>query len=159
MGESVNSIRDPDPKNYGEAMRSKLKDKWQVAMSEELQAIKENDVWVVVNHHRKSHVLHTKWVFKTKTNADGSIGCFKTRLVACGSEQVFGVDYGLIFAAVMELSTVKLILVFALRWGYQPYMMISPTHMSKPTRNNIWIYSWRFHKAWRYQRTSSASME
>ncbi|KAG2905017.1 hypothetical protein PC117_g20846 [Phytophthora cactorum] len=39
------------------------------------------------------------------------------RLVACGNEQVFGIDFNLTFAAVMELSTVKVILVFARRWG------------------------------------------
>ena len=38
-------------------------------------------------------------------------------MVACYNEQVYGVDYGLTFAAVMELSTVKVILVLALRWG------------------------------------------
>ena len=107
VGESVNRMRDPDPKNYGESMQSQLKDKWQVAISEELQALKDNDVWVVVAPLRKSHVLHTGWVIKTKTNADGSIKRLKTRLVACENEYIFGVDYGLTFAAVMELSTVS----------------------------------------------------
>ena len=64
-----------------------------------------------------SHVLHTRWVYKTKTGADGAIDRFKERMVACYNEQVYGVDYGLTFAAVMELSTVKVILVLALRWG------------------------------------------
>nr|CCA17046.1 hypothetical protein HCAG_04640 [Albugo laibachii Nc14] len=39
------------------------------------------------------------------------------RLVACGNEQLFGVDYTLTFAAVMELSTVKVILVLSRRWN------------------------------------------
>lgn len=34
-----------------------------------------------------------------------------------GNEQVNGVDYGLTFSPVMELSTVKVILVHALRCG------------------------------------------
>ena len=120
-------------------MRSQLKDKWQIEMSEELQALKDNDVWVVVEPPHKSHVLHTKWIFKTKTNASRAIELFKARLVACGNKHIFGVDYGLTFAAVMELSTVKLIMIFALRWRDHPDMVISPTRMSKPTRNNILI--------------------
>nr|CCA20790.1 LTR retrotransposon like protein putative [Albugo laibachii Nc14] len=43
----------------------------------------------------------------TKTDADGGIERIKARLVACGNEQLFGVDYGLTFTAVTELSTVK----------------------------------------------------
>ena len=61
---------------------------------------------------KDSHVLHTKWVFKTKTDTDGVIDRFKARLLDCGNKQLFGVDYGLTFAAVMEMSTVKVILVF-----------------------------------------------
>ena len=58
---------------------------------------------------------HKKWVFKTKTDADGGIERFKARLVGCGSEKLFGVKYGLTFAAVMELRTAKVTLVLAMR--------------------------------------------
>ena len=37
--------------------------------------------------------------------------------MACGNEQVFGVDYVLTFAAVMDMSTVKIILALAATWG------------------------------------------
>lgn len=53
--------------------------------------------------------------YKTKTDANGAIGSFKERLVACGNDQVNEVDYGLTFVPVMELTTVKVILVLALR--------------------------------------------
>eukprot|EP00644_Phytophthora_capsici_P012595 jgi/Phyca11/112904/e_gw1.23.435.1 len=61
-------------------------------------------------------VLHTKWVFKTKLDAEGAIERFKARLVACGNEQEFGVNYGLTFAAVIEMSSVKVILMLARKW-------------------------------------------
>ncbi|CAI5711699.1 unnamed protein product [Peronospora destructor] len=113
----ANSIRERDPSNYGQAMKSAQKDNWVIAMDEELQALEENNVWELELPPRGSHVLHTKWVFKTKRDSDGEIERYKARLVTCGNEQVFGVDYGLTFAAVMELSTVKIILVLALGWG------------------------------------------
>jgi len=112
----VNSVRVADSKNFREAMKSPLKDEWTMAMVEELKALKENGGWTVELPPVGSHVLHTKWVFKTKTDADGAIERFKARLVACGNEQLYGIDYNLTFAAVMELSTVKVILVFARRW-------------------------------------------
>lgn len=113
----MNSVRETDPKNYRQVLRSRLWRKWLVAIAEELNALEENEVWVVVVPPVGSHALHTKWIFKTRTDADGAIERFKARLVVCGNEQMFGIDFSLTFAAVIELSTVKVILVFALRWG------------------------------------------
>lgn len=63
-----------------------------------------------------NQVLHTKWVFKIKMDAYEKIEPFKSRLAACGNEQVFGIEYGLTFAAVMEVSALNIILMLALRW-------------------------------------------
>ena len=43
--------------------------------------------------------MHSKWVYKTKTGADGDLERHKAWLVACGNEQVLGADYSLTFAA------------------------------------------------------------
>nr|CCA24647.1 hypothetical protein PITG_05283 [Albugo laibachii Nc14] len=98
-------------------MMSRGKHKWMTAVSEELKALEENGAWEVVIPPTGSHVLHNKWVFETKTDANGDVERYKARLVACGNEQLFGVDYTLKFAAVMELSKVKVILVISRRWN------------------------------------------
>ena len=58
-GELINSVRGADPKNYGQTIKSEQKEKWRIAMSEELQAFEDNGVWLVVvppNHsHRAAH--------------------------------------------------------------------------------------------------------
>ncbi|KAE9098045.1 hypothetical protein PF006_g23440 [Phytophthora fragariae] len=112
----VNSVTEHDPKTYQEAMRSKLKDKWLAAMAEELRALEDNGVWRVVRKLKGAHALHTKWVYKTKMDAEGAIERLKARLVACGNEQEFGVDYSVTFSAVIEMSSVKLIFVLARKW-------------------------------------------
>ena len=66
--------------------------------------------------YRKQRI-DTKWVYRTKTNADGLLERLKARLVACANEHVFGVDYQLTFASVMEMSTVKVIPALAAIWG------------------------------------------
>ena len=53
--------------------------------------------------------LHTKWVFRTKTDADGNVERYKARMVACGNEQSFGKNYTLTFAAAMDMTTGKVI--------------------------------------------------
>ena len=69
----------------------------------------------VVVPPENAHVLHNKWVFKENTDADGKVELYKARIVACGNKQLFGVNYTFIFAAVMELGTVKIILVLSRR--------------------------------------------
>ncbi|KAG3162182.1 hypothetical protein PC128_g20644 [Phytophthora cactorum] len=108
-----NSVVNPDPKNYGEAVRSWQRLAWLKAIAEELEAIAVNGVWKIVRRPPGAHVLHDKWGSKRKRGTDGLIEPLKVRLVACGNEQVFGVNYSVTFAAVIDMSSVKLILVLA----------------------------------------------
>lgn len=88
-----------------------------MAMQDKLKALEENQVWKLTPLPAGAHCLHTKWVYKTKRDANGNLERFKARLVACGNEQVYGRDYNLTFAAVMDMSSVKLILALARKWG------------------------------------------
>ena len=99
-----------DPTNYVEAMRSSKRAEWEVAMREEISALKDNGVWRVTKRSVGSNPLHSKWVYKTTTGAGGELERHNTRLVACGNEQVLSVDYSLTFATVMDISTVKVVL-------------------------------------------------
>ena len=42
-----------------------------------------------------------------KTYAHGDLERLKARLVSCGNEQVFDIDYQINFAVVMDMSNVK----------------------------------------------------
>ncbi|KAE8913543.1 hypothetical protein PF003_g2706 [Phytophthora fragariae] len=99
-GNVVSSVLERDPRNYKETMRSRQKIAWLKAIGEELKALESNGVWEVVRLPKNVRVLHTKWVFKTKLDAEGLIERLKARLVACGNEQTFGVNYSVTFAAV-----------------------------------------------------------
>uniref|UniRef100_A0AAV1T074 Reverse transcriptase Ty1/copia-type domain-containing protein n=1 Tax=Peronospora matthiolae TaxID=2874970 RepID=A0AAV1T074_9STRA len=45
--EEINSVREEDPKNYGQAMKSVQRKKWLTAMSKELQAFEDNGLITV----------------------------------------------------------------------------------------------------------------
>lgn len=52
-------------------------------------------------------LLYSKWVYKLKMHADGTIERYKARLVTRGDEQVYGVDYTYTSSSVMEMASVK----------------------------------------------------
>uniref|UniRef100_A0AAV1T2Z2 Reverse transcriptase Ty1/copia-type domain-containing protein n=1 Tax=Peronospora matthiolae TaxID=2874970 RepID=A0AAV1T2Z2_9STRA len=116
-GEVVNAAFEHDPLNYGQAMRSGKREEWEKAMQEEIAALEANDVWTITRRTAGQHALHIKWFYKSKTDAQGDLEWLKARLVACGNELVLNVDYTLTFAAVMDLSTFKVILALAATCG------------------------------------------
>ena len=52
------------------------------SMIEEYQSILKNDVWEVAPRPKDKSVVSSKWIFKTKHSADGSIENFKAIFVA-----------------------------------------------------------------------------
>ena len=55
---------------------------WADAMKAEIDSLHENDVWKLVKLPKDRKPVGSKWVFKVKTNADGSFEICKARLVA-----------------------------------------------------------------------------
>ena len=62
-------------------------------MMEEYQSIMKNDVWYIVLRPERKSVVTSKWIYKIKHTADGSIKKHKERFVARGFSQVEGIDY------------------------------------------------------------------
>ena len=56
-------------------------------MIEEYQSIMKNHVWDVVPRLEGKYIVTSKWIYKIKHAADGSIEKYKARFVACGFSQ------------------------------------------------------------------------
>jgi transposase InsO family protein len=106
-----------EPETYGEAMKSDQKDYWKEAMDREMKALQENETWELVDLPQGKRAISNKWVYKVKTNADGSIDKFKARLVIKGYSQQRGIDYDETFSPVARKSTIRTLLSVAANEG------------------------------------------
>jgi hypothetical protein len=62
-------------------------------MREETNALERNQTWEIVELPHEMKTVGCKWVYALKYKADGSLERYKTRLVAKGFTQTFGIDY------------------------------------------------------------------
>nr|GFC39124.1 retrotransposon protein, putative, Ty1-copia subclass [Tanacetum cinerariifolium] len=79
-----------EPANYKAALLDPESKKWLDAINVEMQSMKDNDVWVLVELPPNVRTVGSKWLFKKKTDIDGAVYIFKARLVAKGFTQTYG---------------------------------------------------------------------
>ena len=104
-------IIDKEPSNYEEAAEKK---EWKDSMIEEYQSIMKNDVWDVVPRPEWNSVVTSKWIYKIKHDADGSVDKYKVRFVARGFSQKEGIDYEETFTPVSRYTSIRLVLSLAI---------------------------------------------
>src|SRR3954454_6554294 len=112
-----------DPTTYEEAMMSPDSNKWQEAMKSEIGSMYENQVWTLVDLPDGRKAVENKWIFKKKTDANGNVTVYKSRLVAKGFRQIQGVDYDETFSPVAKLKSVRILLAIAAYYNYEIWHM------------------------------------
>jgi hypothetical protein len=60
---------------------------------QEFSTLLANHTWDLIPWPSRSNVVTSKWVFKHKFKADGSLECYKARWVLRGFTQRPGIDY------------------------------------------------------------------
>ena len=73
----------------------------------------KNDVWEVVARPTRKSVLTSRWLYKIKNAAIGSVEKYKARFVARGFTQKEGIDYDETFAPIARYTTIRTIISLA----------------------------------------------
>ena len=117
-GERINVARN-EPVSLEEALNCPDKRKWLTAMEKEMESLRGNEVWDLVELPKDRTPVGSKWVFKLKTGTDGSIERYKARLVAQGFTQKFGTDYDETFSPVVRIESLRTLIALAVKNGLQ----------------------------------------
>ena len=81
-------------------------------MIEEYWSIMKSDVWDVVPRLKGKSIVTSKWIYKIKHAAYGSIEKHKARFVARGFSQKEGIDYEETFAPIARYTSIRLVLLW-----------------------------------------------
>ncbi|CAI8584052.1 unnamed protein product [Vicia faba] len=98
------------PKSPGEALSHP---EWRQAMIDEMCALQSSGTWELVPLPTGNSLVGCRWLYTLKVDPDCKIDRFKTRLVAKGYTQIFGLDYSVTFSHVAKMASVRLLLAIA----------------------------------------------
>ncbi|UYV66363.1 hypothetical protein LAZ67_4001469, partial [Cordylochernes scorpioides] len=125
------------PKTYEEAINSKNKYLWHLAMIEEINSMNIPNVWKIVDRPKDQKVIKSKWVFTIKHQEENPEPTFKARLVATGYNQTQGIDFEENFSPVMRHASLRTFLTIAAKINLEIKMYDVKSaylngHMDKP---------------------------
>jgi hypothetical protein len=112
----MSMIIESKPSTYEEPVKQQV---WKDAMMEEYQSIMKSDVWEVVPRPEGRSVVTSKWIYRIKHAANGSIERYKARFVARGFSQKEGEDYDETFSPVARYTTIRSIISIASVMGWK----------------------------------------
>nr|GEY39548.1 hypothetical protein [Tanacetum cinerariifolium] len=123
-----------EPANYKAALLDPESEKCFNAMNVEMQSIKDNEVWVLVELPPNGKTVGSKWLFKKKTNMDGNLHIYKDRLVVKGYTQTLGIDYEETFSPVADIKAIRILIAIDAYYDYKiciPMLQSVKTYLGK----------------------------
>jgi hypothetical protein len=90
VAEELHVVSSDEPTSFTEAERSLS---WRKVMMEEMDSIKENGTWSLINLPPGHKSIEVKWVFKVKRDEHGAVSKHKACVVVKGYVQQHGINY------------------------------------------------------------------
>ena len=112
-----------EPTTFKDAVGGQDQVHWRKAICAELDSMKLRGVFRATKLPAGQHTIGTKWVFKIKRKADGSIEKYKARLVAKGFKQKQGIDYTETFSPVVKYVTLRMVIAITKYFDWSLYQL------------------------------------
>jgi hypothetical protein len=113
---AAHSLEISEPCSVSEALKEAQSLEWKDAIEKELNFLWNMGTFTIVDAlppERKAIESHL--VFKIKRLGDGSIECYKARLVAQEFSQIPGLDFDETYAPVVKLTSIRILCALAVR--------------------------------------------
>lgn len=128
----------PDPTGVEEALASDDAAEWKKAMDNEMNSLKTNNVWKLVDKPENQKIVSSKWIFKKKLGPDGSVCSYKARLVARGFEQTSNFDET--FSPVVRFESIRTVLALAANNDLSVHQMdVSSAFLNGNLKENVFM--------------------
>ncbi|GKC59951.1 retrotransposon protein, putative, ty1-copia subclass [Tanacetum coccineum] len=109
-----------EPLTYQDAVACEDSSKWKDDMKEEMDSLRKNKTWELVDHLAGQKLVSCKWLFKIKEGIEGvQKPRYKARLVARGFTQRAGIDYNEVFSPVVRHTSIRVILALTACKDYE----------------------------------------
>lgn len=92
---------------------------WRRSMTDEYNAQIKNQTFELVPPEPHQHVIDTRWIHTVKFLPNGSVDRYKSRWVARGYTQEYGIDYAETFSPVVKSLTTRLVLHLVVTQSWQ----------------------------------------
>lgn len=82
-------------------------------MNDEYKALCDHDTWELVLRPPDARIIRCLWLYHHKFHSDGTLACYKARLVVNGKSQQVDVDCDESFSLVVKPTTIRTVLTLA----------------------------------------------
>jgi hypothetical protein len=109
-------------------------------MVEELESIKENEMWYLVDLPKGHKEIGLKWVFKLKQDEQGCVVEHKARLVAKVYVQRHGVDFEEVFIPIAQMESMRVMFAVAAHYGWTVHHMdMKCTFLNRDVAEEVYV--------------------
>jgi hypothetical protein len=129
-----------EPRSVTEALIGTHAENWLLAMKEELTNLEENEMWDLVKRPTNQKVIGCKWLYALKKNELGEVVKFKSRVVALGYHQSYGVNFQETYSPVMRKQSLRIFFVIAAQKGWSLHQIdVTAAYLNSPTGETVYM--------------------
>ena len=109
-------------------------------MLEEYRSIIKNNVWDIVPRPKDKSVVSSKWIYKIKHAADGSVENFKEIFVSRDFTHKEGIDYEETLSPIAMYTSIRTIISLALVLGWKLHQMdVKATFLNGKIEHEVFV--------------------
>jgi len=129
-----------EPRNHQDAMSRPEASEWILSENREMDALERLKWAIEVDIPEGAHLLGCKWAYKYKTNIDGTVKLYKSRVVIRGDHAIEGLEYFETYSPVAKLETIRLTLALIILLKLTPRQIdIGNAYIQTEMKEDVYV--------------------